>query len=143
MAIANANVLNHFAPLLLLCGAEYLKAFKPDQLQALALVFIRLRTIGFDIALVFFGFHCVVLGYLLFRPTFFPRILGLLPAIGGIGFMANIFTNVIPPAIGAHLFPYIMLPAGIAEIALTLWLIVVGVNPSKWKAQANAARSDG
>jgi Domain of unknown function (DUF4386) len=69
--------------LLLLSGAAYLNAFKPDQLQALALVFIRLRTIGFDIALVFFGFHCVALGYLLFRSTFFPRILGLLLAIGG------------------------------------------------------------
>jgi Domain of unknown function (DUF4386) len=143
VAVANANVLNHFAPLLLLSGAEYLRAFKPDQLQALALVFIRLRTIGFDIALLFFGFHCVVLGYLLFRSTFFPRILGLLLAIGGMGYVANILASVIPPAIGAHLFPYIMLPAGFAEIALTLWLIVVGVNASKWKAQANTALSDG
>jgi hypothetical protein len=127
VAIANVNVLNHFAPLLLLSGAEYLSAFKPDQLQTLALVF--------------FGFHCVVLGYLLFRSTFFPRILGLLLAIGGIGYMLNIFVNIILPAIGAHLFPYIMLPAGIAEIGLTLWLIIVGVNASKWKAQASAARS--
>ena len=140
VAIANANVLNHFAPLLLLSGAAYLNAFKPDQLQTLALVFIRLRTIGFDIALVFFGFHCVVLGYLLFRSTFFPRILGLLLAIGGgVGYMVNIFANFIPPAIGGHLFPYIMLPAGIAEIGLTLWLIIVGVNASKWKEQASAA----
>jgi len=38
-------------------------------------VFIRLRTIGFDIAFVFFGLHCVVLGYLLSKSTFFPRIL--------------------------------------------------------------------
>ena len=72
VAIANVNVLNQFAPLVLLSRTEYLRAFKPDQLQALALVFIRLRTIGFDIALVFFGFHCVVLGYLHFRvePSF-------------------------------------------------------------------------
>jgi Domain of unknown function (DUF4386) len=139
VAVANANVLNHFAPLLLLSGAEYLSAFKPDQLQALALVFIRLRTIGLDIALVFFGFHCVVLGYLLFKSTFFPRILGLLLAIGGLGYLANIFANVIPTAIGTHLFPYIMLPAGIAEISLTVWLIIVGVNASKWKEQASAA----
>jgi len=139
VAIANANLLNHFAALLLLSVGEYLSAFKPDQLQALALVFIRLRTIGFDIALVFFGFHCVVLGYLLFRSTFLPRILGLLLAIGGLGYMVNIFANVIPPAMRSHLFPYIMLPAGIAEISLTLWLIIVGVNASKWKAQASAA----
>jgi hypothetical protein len=139
VAIANANVLNHFAPLLLLSGGEYLGAFKPDQLQALALVFIRLRTIGLDIALVFFGFHCVVLGYIIFRSTFFPRILGLLLAIGGVGYSASILANFIPPAIGAHLFPYIMLPAGIAEILLALWLLVIGVNVQRWKEQASAA----
>jgi hypothetical protein len=64
VAIAGANVLNHFAPLLLMSGAEYLTAFKPDQLRALAGTFIRLHTIGFDIALVFFGFHYLVAGYL-------------------------------------------------------------------------------
>src|SRR4029077_18689175 len=78
---------------------------------------------------------------ILFRSTFFPRILGLLLAIGGIGYIFNIFASVIPPAIGAHPFPYIMLPAGIAEIGLTLWLIIVGVSVPKWKAQASAARS--
>jgi hypothetical protein len=140
VAIANANVINHFAPLLLLSGAEYLNVFRPDQLQALARVFIRLRTIGLDIALVFFGFHCVVLGYLLFKSTFFPRILGLLLAIGGVGYLANIFANVTSRA-GVHLFPYIMLPAGVAETLLTLWLIIVGVNASKWTAQANIAEA--
>jgi hypothetical protein len=139
VAIANANMLNHFAPLLLLSRAEYLRAFNPDQLQALALAFVRLRTIGLDIALVFFGFHCVVLGYLIFTSTFLPRIIGVLLAIGGVGYLVNIFANVIPPAIGHHLFPYIMLPAGIAEISLTLWLIIVGVNVQRWKEQASAA----
>jgi len=142
VAIASANVLNHFAPLLLLTGGEYVSAFKPDQLQALALVFVRLRTIGFDIALVFFGFHCVVLGYLLFRSAFFPRILGLLFAIGGVGYSVNIFANVISPTFRAHLFPYIMLPAGLAEVSLTLWLLVIGVNVQRWKERDSAARSN-
>ena len=74
---------NHFAPLIFLSGAAYFSVFKPDQLQALALVFIRLRTFGFDVALVFFGFHCLLVGYLIFRSTFFPRILGIGLAIGG------------------------------------------------------------
>ena len=136
VAIASANMFNHFAPLILLSGADYLRAFQPDQLQALALVFIRLRTFGFDIALVFFGLHCVLVGCLLFRSTFFPRILGAALAIGGICYMADILSTAIPPAIGAHLFPYIMLPAGVAEIALTLWLIIIGVNVSKWEKRA-------
>jgi hypothetical protein len=136
VAIANANVLNHFAPLMLLGGSEYLNAFRPDQLQALALMFLRLRTVGFDIALVFFGVHCVLVGYLIFRSTFFPRILGALLVIGGLGYVANIFASAIPHALEPRLFPYIMLPAGVAELLLTLWLIIVGVNVAKWRAAA-------
>jgi hypothetical protein len=136
VAVASANMFNHFAPLVVLSGGDYLRAFTPLQLQSLALAFIRLRTFGFDIALVFFGFHCVLVGYLLFRSTFFPRILGAALAIGGVGYLANILSTAIPPTIGADLFPYIMLPAGIAEMALTLWLIIVGVNESKWTKRA-------
>jgi hypothetical protein len=139
VAIANVNVLNQYAPLVVLSRTEYRTAFKPDQLQALASVFLRLRTIGFDIALVFFGFHCVLVGYLLFKSTFFPRILGTLLAIGGVGYLTNIFAPVIPLAMRPHLFPYVMLPAGIAEGLLTLWLMIVGVNASKWKVQASTA----
>jgi hypothetical protein len=139
VAIANANVLNHFAPLLLLSDAKYLGAFTPEQLRALAEEFLRFRTIGLDIALVFFGFHCVVVGHLVLRSTFFPRILGLLMAVGGLGYIANIFVTVLPPDIAARLFPYIMLPAGVAELLLSLWLIVIGVNVEKWQTQASLA----
>ena len=142
VAIASANILNHFAPVIFLSGADYLNSFKPDQLQALALAFLKLRTFGFDIAFVFFGFHCLLAGYLIFRSTFFPRILGLGLAIGGAGYLANILATAIPPAIAARLFPSIMLPAGIAEISLTLWLLIVGVNPQRWNEQASAARND-
>ena len=141
VAIANANLLNHFAPLLLLSGD--LGAFTPEQLQALAGMFLRLRTIGLDIALVFFGFHCVILGYLLFRSTFFPRVLGLLMAVGGVGYIANIFATVLPLDVAARLFPYVMLPAGVAELGLSLWLIVVGVNAAKWRSRAVAAGPQG
>ena len=141
VAIANANLLNHFAPLLLLSGD--LGAFTPEQLQALAGMFLRLRTIGLDIALVFFGFHCVILGYLLFRSTFFPRVLGLLMAVGGVGYIANIFATVLPLDVAARLFPYVMLPVGVAELGLSLWLIVVGVNAAKWRSRAMAAGPQG
>jgi Domain of unknown function (DUF4386) len=139
VAIASANMLNHFAPLVILSSTDALSAFKPEQLQALAITSLRLRTFGFDIALVFFGFHCMIVGYLLFRSTFFPRILGVALAIGGLGYLANIFATAIPAPVEAHLFPYIMLPAGVAEIALTLWLIIRGVNGVRWKEQASAS----
>jgi hypothetical protein len=139
VAIASANMMNHFAPLVLLDGGHYLSTFPPNQLQTLAQIFIRLRTYGFDIALLFFGFHWIFAGYLFFKSTFFPRLLGLALAIGGLGYIANIMVTAIPAATATHLFPYIMLPAGLAEILLTLWLIVVGVNVPKWREQASAA----
>jgi Domain of unknown function (DUF4386) len=139
VAIASANLFNHFAALIFLNGADYLSAFTAAQLQAIAVAFIRLRTFGFDISLFFFGFHCLLVGYLVYRSTFFPRILGIGLAIGGIGYVANILATAIPPATVSHRFPYIMLPAGLAEIMLTLWLLIVGVNVQRWKEQAGAA----
>jgi Domain of unknown function (DUF4386) len=139
VAVASANMMNHFAPLVLLSSGDYLSTFSPNQLQALALAFVRLRTYGFDIALLFFGFHWLFAGYLFFKSSFFPRLLGLALAIGGLGYIANITVTAIPATLATHLFPYIMLPAGIAELVLTLWLIVVGVNVPKWRTQASAA----
>jgi hypothetical protein len=142
VSIAGANVLNHFAPLLFMSGGEYLTPFRPDQLRAVAVTFIRLHTIGFDIALVFFGLHCIVAGYLFFRSSFFPRILGVLLAVGGVGYLVNISANLLPPGFGAYLFPYILAPAGIAEISLALWLLLMGVNVQRWKEQAAAAKRE-
>jgi hypothetical protein len=138
VGIACANLLNHFAPLILLKGSGDPGAFGPEQSRALALVFLRLRTIGFDVALVFFGLHFIAVGYLFFRSTFYPRILGIALAIGGVSYLFNILVLAIPPAIGAYLFPYVMLPAG-AEIVLILWLIIVGVNVPRWRELAGAA----
>jgi len=138
VAIASANVLNHFAPLLFMSDAEYLMAFKPDQLRALAGTFIRLHAIGFDIALVFFGFHYLVAGYLFFRSTFFPRILGALLAIAGLGYLTNSFASFLSPAFAAHLFRYTLI-LGVGEILLPLWLLAIGVNAQRWKEQASAA----
>src|SRR4029077_18877090 len=103
---------------------------------ALALAFIKFRTIGFDVALVFFGIHCAIVGYLILRSTFLPRIIGLLLAVGAIGYVANISAGFLPPALAREFFPYVMLPAGLAELSLTLWLMVVAVTASKWQPQA-------
>jgi hypothetical protein len=143
VAVAGANVVNHFAPLVLLSGAPYLSALSPEQLRALALAFLKLRAIGFDVSMVFFGFTCILVGYLFFRSTFFPRVLGLLLAIGGLGYVANALVHVLQPAARDLLFPHVLFPAGIAEVLLTLWLVVRGVDGAKWKAQAGADGAEG
>jgi hypothetical protein len=81
--------------------------------------------------LVFFGVYCLLIGYLIFRSTFLPRILGALMAFAGLGWL----TFLSPPLGAKYLYPYI-LAAAIGEGALTLWLLVAGVNAERWKEQA-------
>jgi hypothetical protein len=112
-----------------------LSAFTPDQLQALALLFLKLNQYAFNIDLVFFGLWCILTGYLIFRSTFLPRILGVFLAISGLGFMTYLY-----PPLAYHLFmPYIAAASALGEIPLELWLIVMGVNAQRWRQQASAA----
>jgi len=77
--------------------------------------------------LVFFGFYCVLIGYLIFRSTFLPRVLGVLMAVGGLGWL-----TFLSPSLVKFLSPYNMFPGIVAEGLLTLWLIVMGVNAQRW-----------
>ena len=86
--------------------------------------------------LVFFGFYCLLIGYLIFRSTFLPRILGALMVIAGLGWL-----SVLSPPLAKYLWPYIAAPGLVVEGTLTLWLLVIGVNVQRWKEQAIAAGS--
>src|SRR2546422_4830453 len=134
-AIEGASLLNQFAPLILLEGGRYSSAFSAEQLQALAYMPLELQLIGFNLSLVFFGLYCVSIGYLVFRSTFLPRIVGVLMAIGGLAYLSNSFAYFLSPGFAASLFPYVQLPSLIGEGSLTLSLIVIGVNVLRWKEQ--------
>ena len=135
IAVLAANSLNHVAPLVFLRNALSLRAFEPTQLQALALTSLRMHGRGYSIAGVFFGIYCVLIGYLAFRSGFLPRILGVLMAIGGLSYLTDSFAGFLSPGLGARL-PDVMVLGGVAELSLCLWLMVVGVNASKWKEKA-------
>jgi Domain of unknown function (DUF4386) len=124
------------APLVVLGGAHSVTAVTADQLQAL--MFLNLHAQGSNIVMVAFGFHVILIGYLIFRSTFLPRILGVLMAIAGVCYLTNSFANFLSPEFAAHLVPYILIPGGV-EIVLALWLLVMGVNAQRWKEQASAA----
>lgn len=82
--------------------------------------------------LVFFGFYCLLIGYLIFRSAFLPRILGALMAFGGLGWL-----TFLSPPLANHLYPYNLAPGILGEGSLTLWLLVIGVNEQRWKEQAS------
>lgn len=124
----------HLAPLVLLGGAPSLSVFTAGQLQALALVFLRLRAAAYhNIGLVFFGLYCLLVGILILRSIFLPRILGVLMALAGLSYV--LFLS---PALARSLQPYILVFPGFGQISLTLWLLVIGVNAQRWKEQVCA-----
>jgi uncharacterized protein DUF4386 len=124
----------HLAPLFLLGGAPYLRVFTVEQLQALALVFLRLRAAAYhNIGLVFFGLYCLLAGILILRSTFLPRILGVLMVLAGLSYV--LFVS--PPLVRS-LQAYILVFPGVGQISLCLWLLVMGVNAQRWREQASA-----
>ncbi len=133
-AIQALASLFYLAPLLILQGGSSWSAFTAEQLQALALMFLKLHTYAFDIYLVFFGFWCILIGYLVLRSTFLPRVLGVLFAISGLGWVTYL-----SPPLANYLWPYIAAASALGEIPMEFWLIVMGVNAQRWKEQAGAA----
>lgn len=79
-------------------------------------------------SLVFFGFYCLLIGYLIFRSTFLPRFLGVGMAIGGLGWLTFLSSP-----LAKSLSPYNMAPGILGEGLLTLWLLIFGVNVQRWK----------
>jgi hypothetical protein len=122
------------ASLVVLGGGQYLNVFKVDQLRALAFLFLDLYGQGVNVCFVFFGVYCLLIGYLIFRSAFLPRILGVLMAFAGLGWL-----TFLSPPLANYLSPYVLVLGFLAELSLMLWLLVRGVNVPRWKEQASAA----
>jgi len=122
--------------LLPMSKAAYLSAFPPEQLNALAMLSIRTHTIGFGVALIFFGVECVIVGYLILRSRYMPGWIGVLMQIAGVCYVINSFALILLPPLANRLFPTILLPALIAELSLALWLLLKGVREDKWEQLA-------
>ena len=130
--ITMLNELNHFAVLLLSSGAGYLTAFKADQLNALVMFFLELRKYGTFIPQVL-SFWILLLGYLVFKSGFLPRILGILLMLGGLCYTVLAVLFILFPNFDATIFG---LFAFIGESLFYLWLLIKGVNVEEWEKRA-------
>ena len=129
-AVLCANKLNLIMVLLLLGGSPSLKAFDPNQLQALASLSLTLHEDGFGVGLIFFGVSCLVTAFLMFRSGYFPRVLGLMQGMAGVCYLTNSFAQILFPHVADNVFRAIVFPAFIGEFATCLYLIVRGLNIS-------------
>ena len=121
------------APLTVLGDTKYLSVFSVEELQALGLFFVNLYAKTYNLSLVFFGFYCLLIGWLVFRSTFLPRTLGVLMGLAGLGWLT--FTS---PELTRVLYPYVLAPGILGEGALTVWLLAKGVDAERWNELAAA-----
>ena len=133
--IHGLNLLNYGFALLLLSGADYLTPFTTDQLQSLMMLFLDAHSFGFTIGIAFLTLHVFILGYLIIRSGYIPRILGILFLIAASGYLIDSSALLLLPNYATP--DFLALPIAVAEIAFPLWLLVKGVNTDQWKRRAH------
>jgi len=121
----------YIAPLLVLADNQYLSVFSVEQLQALALLLLKVNDQAAGMALAFFGFSTFLNGYLVFRSNFLPRFLGVISMVGGLGWLTFLY-----PPLGYELAPYLLLVGIVGGLSQILWFFVKGVNVEQWRQQA-------
>lgn len=127
-AIIAVNLLNQITPLLLLGNDTYLNTFQPNQLATLSLLSLNIQAQGYGIGLVFFGFYCILIGYVIFKTNAIPKIIGVLYSIAGLCYLINSFTMFLSKGFANPLFVYFAIPILLGELSLCLWLLVKGID---------------
>lgn len=129
-AVLGVNKLTMVAPLLLATAPEAQGG--APWLGPMTMLWVRLHAHGFGIGLVFFGLTCLLRGWLIVRSGFLPRTLGFLLAAAGACYLINSFALLLAPALAALLFPWVLLPSFVGELALSLWLLARGIDAQAW-----------
>jgi len=134
--IQAVNLLPSIFILLLVSGAGYLSVFEPEQLDALVLLFLNIYG---DVTLVwgfFFGFHLLLLGYLVYKSGYFPRFLGILLMLGSAGYLLQSYGSFVFPQFSGVLDTLVIVLAVPGELAFTVYLLWKGVRVNSWKERA-------
>lgn len=136
-AVYGAGLLNLFLVLLSLGNGGSALSSGVEQSSILAQTFLGAHGIAYAVGLVFFGVHCLLLGYLIFKSGFLPRLLGILLLIAGLGYLTDSFAQVLLSNYadyGETLAVVVFVPALIGELSLALWLLLKGVSMDRWEA---------
>ncbi|HSP64188.1 MAG TPA: DUF4386 domain-containing protein [Pyrinomonadaceae bacterium] len=123
------NSLNNIGALVVLTNPDYLKAFQPAQLNALAMIFLRVNNFGIGLVEIFSALYMFSFGLLIMRSRYLPRVLGILIIIGACAFPINTFTKILIPQFYPALMTRLtMLLNAFGPPATMLWLLIKGVN---------------
>ena len=130
IAVTLVNLVNGFAPLILLSGADFLSVFTKPQLEALAFGFLRLKNHGTLVALPFWGLWLFPFGILVIKSGFLPKVLGVLLIVAGCAYPLWSFTSIALPAY-ARVVSQIVMPLEFGELPIIFWLLLKGARASR------------
>jgi Domain of unknown function (DUF4386) len=134
--IEAVNLFTYISPLFLFTLPEYNTLDLAAQ-KTVTSVPIKLFGYAFSVSLTFFGVFCALVGALIVRSKFLPTILGMLMIVAGVTYWINSFRLFLALPI-----PYLPWVTLVAELSLALWLLVVGLNETKWLEKAGAKTPD-
>jgi hypothetical protein len=139
------NLLTGLPALLLLGGAGYLTVFEPAQLDALVLLFLDANAFVILVWGLIFGFHLLLLGYLVYKSGFWPRVLGILLLLAALGYLAQSYGHILAPQYDDLLATVVGVLSVPGELAFTLWLLIKGIDVEQWnnRLAANTAQAKG
>ena len=126
----------YVVPAMVLEGHHYLDTFSAEQLHSLAQLFYNVNEMGAAIAVVFFGFSTLIMGWLMVRATYLPPVLGWIAVVGGIGWLSFLW-----PPLGYRLNLYIAGIGLLGSLATIVWLLVFGVKEERWREQVEGSSS--
>ncbi len=134
-AMIGMNLLNKLMVLYLLNNADYAAAFTTEQLHVLADFLMTAFGFGSLIWGIFFGLHLLIIGYLIFKSSYFPKLLGILFLFASFGYFLNSFGILLAPQYEAF-YNVIILATVPAELAFAFWLLIRGINVKQWQQKA-------
>jgi hypothetical protein len=124
------------APFIMLGDDTFLKAFTTDELNALSMIFFKLRNTGIQVVEVFWGLWLFPLGYCVYKSNLFPRILGMMLMIGSFGYVLIFIVNMVAPSY-ADVLSYATFLTTIAEFSFMFYLLIKGVKTDSNKVYAS------
>ncbi|MEO8439722.1 MAG: DUF4386 domain-containing protein [Spartobacteria bacterium] len=126
-AILASTILGAFGALAFLSGAEYLRAFDQKQLEAFVSVSLRVYGAGFSIGFVFLGFGSAVFSYLWWKSRYIPSFIAVWGIFSSLLLSLVTLVIIVIPGLGASLGLTYMMPMGLYEVGLGLWLLIRGL----------------
>jgi hypothetical protein len=132
------NLIPSILIFLVMSGPSYLAVFEPEQLDAVMLLSLDLYGYVTLVWGFFFGLHLILLGYLVYKSGYFPKILGGLLMFAAFGYLLQSYGIFLVPQYKELLDAIVMIAAVPGELAFTIYLLWKGLNFEKWEKRSLA-----